>query len=84
VQQPSQRAVALPLLKTAMAGLIGRIAFGQIVPRSTGAQNPKNAVQHKKRKKEPEDATLAMVGKEVAAPRMARSARMAELDLDTK
>ena len=46
VQQPSQRAVALPLLKTAMAGLIGWIAVGQIVPRSTGAQNPENAVQH--------------------------------------
>src|SRR5258708_14938337 len=29
-----------------MAGLIGRITVGQIVPRSTGAQHPKNSVQH--------------------------------------
>jgi hypothetical protein len=42
----SQRAVALPLLKAAMAGLIGRIAVGQIVPRSAGAQDPQNSVQH--------------------------------------
>ena len=32
-----------------MAGLIGRIAVGQIVPRSTGAQNPENAVQYRSR-----------------------------------
>ena len=29
-----------------MAGLIGRVTVGQIVPRSAGAQNPENAVQH--------------------------------------
>src|SRR5882672_8346640 len=46
VQEPGQRAVALPLLKSAMAGLVGWIAVGQIVPRSTSAQDPKNPVQH--------------------------------------
>ena len=46
MQEPGQRAVALPLLKAPMAGLIGRIAVGQIVPRSARAQNPKNTVQH--------------------------------------
>lgn len=29
-----------------MASLIGRIAVGQIVPRSTRAENPKDAVEH--------------------------------------
>lgn len=46
MQQPRQCAVALPLLKAAMAGLVGRVAVGQIVPRSAGAQNPEDAVQH--------------------------------------
>ena len=46
MQQSGQGAVALPLLKAAMAGLIGRIAVGQIVPRSAGAQNPEDSVQH--------------------------------------
>src|SRR5258708_25135687 len=41
-QQSSQRAVALPLLKTATAGLIGRGAGGRILPSNTGAQNPEN------------------------------------------
>ena len=40
---------ALPLLETAMTGLVGRIASRQIVPRSAGAQNPKNTVQHRAR-----------------------------------
>ncbi len=38
---------------------------------------------HQKGKKEPGDATLARVKKEMAKPRMAKSARIAELNLDT-
>jgi hypothetical protein len=38
---------------------------------------------HKKSKKEPRNATRASVKKEMAKPRMARSARIAELNLDT-
>jgi hypothetical protein len=38
---------------------------------------------HKKRKKERGDATRASVKKEMAKPRMARSARITELNLDT-
>jgi hypothetical protein len=38
---------------------------------------------HKKIKKEPADPTRASVRKELAKPRMARSARIAELNLDT-
>jgi|SRR5580700_2499321 uncharacterized protein YfaS (alpha-2-macroglobulin family) len=38
---------------------------------------------HKKRKTQPDDATRASVTKEMAKPRMARSARIAELNLDT-
>jgi hypothetical protein len=38
---------------------------------------------HKKGKKEPRNATHADVTKEMAKPRMARSARIAELKLDT-
>jgi hypothetical protein len=38
---------------------------------------------HKKAKKESGDATRASVMKEMAKPRMARSARIAELNLDT-
>jgi hypothetical protein len=37
----------------------------------------------KKSKKEPGDATRASVKKEMAKPRMARSARITELNLDT-
>jgi hypothetical protein len=40
-------------------------------------------VLHKKAKKEPGNATRASVRKEMAKPRMARSARIAELNLDT-
>src|SRR5882762_5770513 len=40
-------------------------------------------MRHKKRKKERADATRASVKKEMAKPRMARSARMMELILDT-
>jgi hypothetical protein len=38
---------------------------------------------HKKAKKEPGNAIRASVRKEIAKPRMARSARIAELNLDT-
>src|SRR5580704_3849084 len=38
---------------------------------------------HKKSKKAPDDTTRASVTKEMAKPRMARSARIAELNLDT-
>jgi hypothetical protein len=38
---------------------------------------------HKKGKKEPRNATHADVTKEMAKPRMTRSARIAELNLDT-
>jgi hypothetical protein len=38
---------------------------------------------YKKRKKEPRNATRASVRKEMAKPRMARSARIAGLNLDT-
>ena len=38
---------------------------------------------HKKSKKQPTTATRADVTKEMAKPRMARSARIAELNLDT-
>jgi len=39
---------------------------------------------HKKTKKESGNATRASVRKEMAKPRMARSARVAELNLDTR
>jgi hypothetical protein len=38
---------------------------------------------HKKSKKQPGNASLATVKKEMAQPRMARSAKIAELKLDT-
>jgi len=38
---------------------------------------------NKKSTKEPGNSTHALVGKEMAKPRMARSARVAELNLDT-
>jgi hypothetical protein len=40
-------------------------------------------MMHKKAKKESSNATRASVRKEMAKPRMARSARIAELNLDT-
>ena len=39
---------------------------------------------HKKSKKAPDDMTRSSVTKEMAKPRMARSARIAELNLDTR
>ena len=46
LQQLRQRAVALPLSKAAMAGLVGRLTVAQIVPRSSGAQNREYPIQH--------------------------------------
>jgi len=40
-------------------------------------------MEHKKTKKEPGNATRARIRKEMAKPRMASSARIAELKLDT-
>lgn len=37
---------SLPLLKTAMACLIGPITRGQIFPWSSSTQNPKHSIQH--------------------------------------
>src|SRR5216684_2718122 len=51
IGRPWRSAIAMILLPFPrrvgpIAGLVGRITVGQIVPRSTGAQNPKNSVQH--------------------------------------
>jgi hypothetical protein len=46
VEQSLEGSVATPLLETAMAGLVRRIAFRKVVPRSAGAQDPENPVQH--------------------------------------
>jgi len=43
----------------------------------------REGMEHKKTKKEPGNATRARIRKEMAKPRMARSARIAELKLDT-
>ena len=37
---------ANPLLEATMTGLVGRIAFGQVGPRSTRAQDIQDTVQH--------------------------------------
>ena len=47
------------------------------------AQCHDQCMRHKKAKKLPEDVTRAGVKKEMAKPRMARSARIAERNLDT-
>jgi len=46
LQHATYDAGADPLLKAAMAGLVGRITLRQIGPRSTGAQNVQNSVKH--------------------------------------
>jgi hypothetical protein len=46
LQQPVQTPRALPELEAAMAGLVRRIAGGQVVPRRTRAQDPQHAVHH--------------------------------------
>jgi hypothetical protein len=47
------------------------------------SQRHDGCMLHKKSKKEPRNATRASVTKEMAKPRMARSARIVELNLDT-
>lgn len=44
LQQPIKAARALPELEATMAGLVRRIARGQVVPRRTRAQDPQDAV----------------------------------------
>jgi hypothetical protein len=46
LQEPIKSARPLPLLKAPVAGLVGRIATRQVVPRRAGAQHPEHAVQH--------------------------------------
>jgi hypothetical protein len=45
LQEPIEPAAALPLLKSAMAGLIRRIASRQVVPGRAGPQHPQHAVE---------------------------------------
>ena len=45
LEYPLEPAAALPLLKAAVAGLIGRIAARQVVPRCAGPQHPEHAIQ---------------------------------------
>jgi hypothetical protein len=45
LQQPIESAAPLPLLKTSMACLIGRIPPRQVRPRRAGAQHPQHPVQ---------------------------------------
>jgi hypothetical protein len=49
LEQPIESATALPELKSAMAGLVRRIAAREIGPRSPGAQHPEHAVEHRAR-----------------------------------
>jgi hypothetical protein len=46
VEHPVQRAIATPLLEATMAGLIRRVARRQVLPWSTRAENPQNAIEH--------------------------------------
>jgi hypothetical protein len=41
-----QRTRPCPLLNAAMARLVGRIALGQILSRSSGAEHPEDPMQH--------------------------------------
>ena len=45
-EHPLQRAIAHPALEAAVAGLVRWVAVWQAGPLGTGAQNPKDAVQH--------------------------------------
>lgn len=45
-QDPIQHSRTLPLLKTAVACLIGSITRRQILPRGSRAENPKHSIQH--------------------------------------
>ena len=40
-------AIRRPLLESTMAGLVGRIASRQVMPRRPGAENPQNTIEHR-------------------------------------
>src|ERR687892_1334870 len=44
-----ESAAALPLLKSPMARLIGRIARGEVVPRGARSQHPEDAIEDRAR-----------------------------------
>jgi hypothetical protein len=44
-EHPAKDPFLYPLLKAAMAGLVGRVAFGKILPGRSGAQYPEDAIQ---------------------------------------
>jgi hypothetical protein len=43
-EHPAKDPFLDPLLEAAVAGLVGRVAFGQVLPRRPGAQYPEDAV----------------------------------------
>lgn len=45
-QDAMQHTGAHPLLEATMTGLVGRVPFGQVGPRSTGTQDIQNPVEH--------------------------------------
>jgi len=56
---PLKRPVALPLLKTAMAGLIGRKLIGKVLPARSTPQDPKDAAEYSPRIMSRPTATIA-------------------------
>jgi hypothetical protein len=46
LEEPPERTVADPALKSPMARLIRRIPIRQVFPRRARAQNPEDAIQH--------------------------------------
>jgi hypothetical protein len=44
-EHPAKDPFLDPSLKAAMAGLVGRVAFGKVLPGRSGAQYPEDAVQ---------------------------------------
>jgi hypothetical protein len=47
LEEPVQPPRALPQLESSMAGLVGRIARRQVVPRRASAENPQHTVHHR-------------------------------------
>ncbi len=45
-KDPLQDALLAPALEAAVAGLVGRVALGQVAPGGAGAQDPQDAVEH--------------------------------------
>jgi hypothetical protein len=43
-EHPAKDPFLDPILKAAVAGLVGRVAFGQVLPGRSGAQYPEDAV----------------------------------------